>query len=76
MDYICVVGQRASEYVLVVPCFCRIFTMPVFPIGNLISVSAFGKLTIVVNSVEAARDLFEKRSSIYSDRPYNAMLEL
>jgi hypothetical protein len=30
---------------------------------------AFGRSIVVLNSVEAAVDLLEKRSSIYSDRP-------
>lgn len=38
------------------------------------SVKKLGKPTIIVNSYQAAYDLLEKRSSIYSDRPHFVML--
>ena len=41
--------------------------------GNVISVSIFGRSIIILNSAKAAIDLLEKRSIIYSDRPYMAM---
>ena len=34
----------------------------------------FNKPTLVLNSVEAARDLLDKRSSKYSDRPHFILL--
>ena len=34
----------------------------------MIYLHMFGKPVIVLNSMQAANDLFEKRSSIYSDR--------
>ena len=37
--------------------------------GNIIHLSVFGRPIIVLNSANAALDLLEKRSSIYSDRP-------
>ena len=44
-----------------------------FFIGNIISLSIFGRTFVVLNSSKAAIDLLHKRSSIYSDRPYFAM---
>ena len=37
--------------------------------GDVIYVSIIGKPIIVLNSAEAARDLFDKRAANYSDRP-------
>lgn len=36
--------------------------------SDLIRLNVFGNNIVVVNSLEAATDLFEKRSSQYSDR--------
>lgn len=36
--------------------------------SDVIYIHMFGKPVIVLNSMQAANDLFEKRSSIYSDR--------
>ena len=36
--------------------------------------SAFGKNILVINSIEAAHDLLEKQSSIYSDRERMVMV--
>ncbi|KAF8589876.1 cytochrome P450 [Ramaria rubella] len=44
--------------------------------GDLIYTKTFGTPVVVVNSIETARDLFEKRSSIYSSRPDIPMLTL
>ncbi|KAK7049409.1 hypothetical protein VNI00_006010 [Paramarasmius palmivorus] len=44
--------------------------------SDLTHFELFGKHTIIVNSKELANLLFEKRASIYSDRPYIAMVEL
>jgi len=41
--------------------------------GDIISFSFFGRHIIVLNSAKVAVELLEKRSSIYSDRPYLAM---
>lgn len=38
--------------------------------GNVVQFNFFGQTVIVLNSREAAIDLLEKRSSIYSDRPH------
>ncbi len=37
--------------------------------GNALSFQIFGKVIVVLNTVEAAKDLLEKRSAIYSGRP-------
>lgn len=37
--------------------------------GNIVSLTALGQTIIVLNSVERATDLLERRSAIYSDRP-------
>jgi hypothetical protein len=42
--------------------------------GDVIYFNALGKSIVVLNSVEAAVDLMDKRSSIYSDRPSFVML--
>ncbi|KAF7346403.1 Cytochrome p450 [Mycena sanguinolenta] len=44
--------------------------------SELIHINVLGQHIVVVNSVKAAIELFEKRSDIYSDRPYLAMLDL
>ncbi|KZS88921.1 cytochrome P450 [Sistotremastrum niveocremeum HHB9708] len=41
--------------------------------GDVVHVSALGQPIFILNSREAAVDLLEKKSSIYSDRPYLAM---
>ncbi|KAF8202965.1 cytochrome P450 [Pholiota molesta] len=37
--------------------------------GDVVSYSVFGRVTVVLNSLEATTELLEKRSSNYSDRP-------
>ncbi|KAI0056401.1 cytochrome P450 [Artomyces pyxidatus] len=37
--------------------------------GDVISLTVFGKVIIVLNSYKSARDLLDKRSAIYSERP-------
>ncbi|KAA1476342.1 cytochrome P450 [Dentipellis sp. KUC8613] len=44
--------------------------------SDLISVWEFGKLTILVNTHKAAKELFVRRSAIYSDRPHMTMIDL
>lgn len=41
--------------------------------GDLVFLSAFGKNVLFVNTFEAANELFEKRSSNYSDRAQSIM---
>ncbi|EJD06401.1 uncharacterized protein FOMMEDRAFT_63327, partial [Fomitiporia mediterranea MF3/22] len=38
--------------------------------GDVIYTQAFGRSVVVLNSITSARDLLEKKSSIFSDRPY------
>ncbi|KAG9079815.1 hypothetical protein FRC06_007437, partial [Ceratobasidium sp. 370] len=42
--------------------------------ANLFSLSVFGSVVVVLNDIEDAVNLLEKRSSIYSDRPQIPML--
>jgi len=41
--------------------------------GDMVSVSVFGQQMIIVNSAKTANEMFEKKSSIYSDRPIMQM---
>jgi hypothetical protein len=41
-----------------------------------LSFQIFGQVIIVLNTAEAAKDLLEKRSAIYSDRPVFPILEM
>ncbi|KAJ3010156.1 hypothetical protein NUW54_g2574 [Trametes sanguinea] len=42
--------------------------------GDVVYLKVFGTSTVVLNSLEAARDLLDKRSSKYSDRPPMTLL--
>ncbi|KDQ59121.1 hypothetical protein JAAARDRAFT_127559 [Jaapia argillacea MUCL 33604] len=42
--------------------------------GDIISLQAFGHTIVIIGSAEVAYDLFEKRSSIYSDRMLSPVL--
>ncbi|KAL0945491.1 hypothetical protein HGRIS_000977 [Hohenbuehelia grisea] len=44
--------------------------------GDVVYVKVPGRSVIILDSVEAATDLMEKRSAIYSDRPVFTVLEL
>jgi cytochrome P450 len=44
--------------------------------GDVLSFHVFGQVIVVLNSVQAAKDLFEKRSQIYSDRPVIPFYEM
>ncbi|KAI0340922.1 cytochrome P450 [Trametopsis cervina] len=44
--------------------------------GNMMSLNILGMPLVVISSTDIAFDLFEKRSSIYSDRPPSTMDEL
>lgn len=44
--------------------------------GDLVHMRVFGQHIVIVNSVETATDLFEKRSKLYSDRPITPMIDL
>jgi hypothetical protein len=42
--------------------------------GDVVHIDIFGQSIIILNSLQAARDLLDKRSSIYSDRPRFVLL--
>ncbi|KAI5122655.1 hypothetical protein M0805_007917 [Coniferiporia weirii] len=44
--------------------------------GDVVYASALGHSMLIINSVEAARDLLEKRGTTFSDRPYSPVLDL
>ncbi|KAJ7591557.1 cytochrome P450 [Mycena floridula] len=44
--------------------------------GDLVYLRIFGRSILVLNSIEAVQELFERRSSTYSDRPKRVMGEL
>ncbi|PIL25375.1 cytochrome P450 [Ganoderma sinense ZZ0214-1] len=44
--------------------------------GDVVYLSMLGQDTIVLGSLEAARDLLDKRSANYSDRPTSVMVQL
>jgi len=45
-------------------------------LGDIISFRIFGQVVVVLNSAKIAKDLFEKRAAIYSDRSPMAMLDM
>jgi len=45
-----------------------------FTIGDIIYIYAFGNPIIVLNTAEAANQLLDKRSDIYSSRPLRTMV--
>ena len=54
------------------PCTTEVFTR----LGDLVFLTVFGKNVLFVNSFKTANDLFEKRSSNYSDRAESQMVNL
>ncbi len=42
--------------------------------GDILHVQVLGQHIVVLNSLQSVRDLLEKRSSIYSDRPRFVLL--
>ncbi|THH19211.1 hypothetical protein EW146_g1905 [Bondarzewia mesenterica] len=44
--------------------------------GDLLSVNMLGKTVVVINSAEVAKELLDKRGSVYSDRPSIPMHDL
>ncbi|CAL1709588.1 unnamed protein product [Somion occarium] len=44
--------------------------------GDVFSINILGRPIIILNTVQAASDLFDKRSSTYNDRPYFPMQDL
>ena len=53
--------------VMITPCLLNIA-------GDVMHVKIFGQSMVVLHSLHAARDLLDKRSSIYSDRPRFVLL--
>ena len=44
--------------------------------GNIISINVLGQTAVVLNSLEVAKDLLEKRGTIYIDRPRIPIIEM
>ena len=44
-------------------------------LGDVIYMSLFGQPFVVLNSIDAARDLLDKRGSNYSSRPKSVLFE-
>ncbi|TFY73981.1 hypothetical protein EWM64_g10031 [Hericium alpestre] len=44
--------------------------------SELVSFTVFGQVYIVVNSLRAAKEIFETRSAMYSSRPYMTMVDM
>ncbi|KAI0064159.1 cytochrome P450 [Artomyces pyxidatus] len=44
--------------------------------SDLVGIYAFGHLSIIVNTRKAARELYERRSTVYADRPQLTMINL
>ncbi|KAF8817039.1 cytochrome P450 [Phlegmacium glaucopus] len=44
--------------------------------GDIIHFRIYGQHTIILNSVEDVREMFEQRAGLYSDRPKNVMVDL
>ena len=47
-----------------------------FSPGDIFHFRIYGQHTIILNSVDDVRELFEKRAGLYSDRPKNVMVDL
>ena len=45
------------------------FLIHCFVLGALVSVSVFGQPMIIVNSAKTAKEMMDKKSAVYSDRP-------
>ncbi|KAF8964376.1 cytochrome P450 [Flammula alnicola] len=44
--------------------------------GDIVHFQTYGQHTIILNSIDAVTELFEKRSNLYSDRPRIPMIDL
>lgn len=56
--------------------FCIDDSLKINPIGDVVYVETMGQSIVVLGSDQAASDLLEKRSAIYSDRPRILTFEL
>lgn len=61
-------------YVLATPYLCVFFGLRSIA-GGIVFARLFYKPAIVINSLQVARDLMDKRSGNYSDRPVFTLLE-
>ena len=70
-------SREYGGFHLVSRCFIHAaLTYCVLPGSDLIRLNIFGSNIVVVNSLEAALDLLERRSSIYSDRQVARRVDL
>ena len=67
-------GRMSTVCLCAIPWFCFSSWSQTMWLGDVIHLSAFGQHMIILNSAQAAWDLLEKRSSIYSDRNHMTML--
>jgi hypothetical protein len=44
--------------------------------GDILSFHVFGKVIVILSSIKASKDLLERRSDIYSDRPVLPITEM
>jgi hypothetical protein len=44
--------------------------------GDVLSFHVFGRVIVMLHSIKASKDLLEKRSDIYSDRPVIPIFEM
>jgi hypothetical protein len=45
-------------------------------LGDILSFRVFGQVIVILNSIEATKDLLERRGDIYSDRPAIPFFEM
>jgi hypothetical protein len=43
---------------------------------DILSLHVFGRVIVILSSIKASKDLLEKRSDIYSDRPVLPITEM
>jgi len=74
-------GNEAAAYSELARKYGKICNYSIIPartilscIGGLVFLSIFGKKVLFVNSFHIANELFDKRSTNYSDRPYSPMI--
>lgn len=67
-------AQWGSRYGMRSLCFVRSASSECLQIGDMIYLRMFSKPTLVLNSIDVARELLEKRSTKYSGRPPSILL--
>ena len=75
MAYLRQMGQDIRQVVLQSYCQLRLHSMTISQ-GDIFHFRIYSQHTIILNSVEDVRELFEKRAGLYSDRPKDAMVNL